>query len=318
MKPATPPHTENHEGRPRRIGVEIEFGDMDVSRAAGIVAELYGGGGVREISAYHRTVSGTRHGDFEIVLDSRYVLPEEPDKLNLSSPAREKLGDAASSFVPTEIACPPIDWNRLDELTPLLDALRKNGATGTAKSVAYAFALHVNPDVPSTDAESLTRHLRAYLLLAPWLRDQIGVDITRRFLPFANPFPDEFVAKVVHPDYAPTLDELIADYAGYNPTRNRELDMYPLFAWLRPELAGELYPGQLVKPRPTFHYRLPNTQLSQPDWGAITEWNRWVEIERLAVDPGRLHILAGDYLEHASSSRLDRWVKKLRDWIGAA
>jgi hypothetical protein len=43
-----------------------------------------------------------------------------------------------------------------------------------------------------------------------------------------------------------------------------------------------------VRPRPTFHYRLPNCLVDDPSWSFALEWNRWVEVERLAEDPVRL------------------------------
>ncbi|OBX33760.1 putative amidoligase enzyme [Halomonas elongata] len=40
---------------------------------------------------------------------------------------------------------------------------------------------------------------------------------------------------MLDPDYQPDLRTLIDDYLEYNPTRNRELDLLPLFAYLDPE-----------------------------------------------------------------------------------
>src|SRR3546814_9457337 len=41
---------------------------------------------------------------------------------------------------------------------------------------------------------------------------------------------------------------------------------------------------ELIKARPTFHYRLPNARLADPQWSIVREWNLWVRVERLAHD----------------------------------
>jgi hypothetical protein len=55
--------------------------------------------------------------------------------------------------------------------------------------------------------------------------------------------------------------------------------------------------SELVKPRPTFHYRLPNCELTTPGWSPRADWNRWVALERLAEDRELLAELSRAYLE---------------------
>ena len=95
--------------------------------------------------------------------------------------------------------------------------------------------------------EYLLAMMRAYLLLANWLRVEIKVDITRQVLPHANPFPKEYARKVLDLRYQPDLDTFIDDYLADNPTRNRELDLLPLFAHLRPEHPHALLHGQIFQ-----------------------------------------------------------------------
>ena len=69
---ATPPETLNHEGKPRHVGVEIEFGSVSTLAAAEKVHALFDGRLEREDQhRYH--VRGTTLGDFLIELDSQYV-----------------------------------------------------------------------------------------------------------------------------------------------------------------------------------------------------------------------------------------------------
>lgn len=332
MEPQPPPIGYTPTGEIRRVGVELEFAGIPPHHAAGLVTRLFGGH-VHVVSPHRLKVTDSRWGEFVIELDAKYAHPntkviDKPPKsdtewdlqrrqlrIEFHTKTRELIGDVVAGLVPTEIACPPIPWNELGELDALFDALREHGAKGTDASLLYGFGLHLNPEVPSLEPESILAHLRAYLLLAAWLRDQIDIDITREVLPHANHFSKAYAIKMLDPAYHPGLDELIADYLEYNPTRNRELDLFPLFAYLRPEYPSQLFANELVKPRPTYHYRLPNAQLSVPEWGVVTEWNRWREVECLAADLGRLDAQAREYLAHHAQSPMSRWLDKLRGWM---
>ncbi|WP_043530001.1 amidoligase family protein [Litchfieldella xinjiangensis] len=332
MDRQSPPLTHNPKGELRRVGVEIEFAGIAPHDAAGLVTGLFGGQ-LEMVTAHRLKVAGTRWGDFTIELDTKYAHPdakvvEKPPRseadwdrqyqqlrVEFHTRTRELIGDVVTGLVPTEIICPPIPWSSLTELDDLLEALRGRGAKGSDASLFYGFGLHLNPEVPSLSTESLLAHLQAYMMLADWLRDAIDVDLTREVLPHTNPFPKGYATHILDPDYQPDLDTLIADYLAFNPTRNRELDMFPLFAYLRPDYPSPLFQDVLVKPRPTFHYRLPNAQFSSPDWGVTTEWQRWLEVERLAADPVRLEAHAREYLAHHAQSPMSRWLDKLRKWM---
>lgn len=325
MTTQSPPTERNATGDYRRVGIEIEFAGLLPRTTAELVNDLFGG--QLEAASPHRLwVRNTRWGDFRIELDTQYAHPDErimhppvPDdsewermRKEFHTRTRELIGDVATGLVPTEIVCPPVPWNELGALDGLFDVLREHGARGTDASLLYGFGLHLNPEVPSLDVDVILAHIKAYLLLADWLRDQIRVDITREVLPHANPFPHDYAMRVLAPDYAPDLTTLIDDYMRFNPTRNRELDLLPLFAFLAPEHPHPLLSGPLIKPRPTFHYRLPNAQLSDPDWGAVSEWNRWLEVERLAARPDTLAQRSSEYLAQHHPSRLMRLLKSLR------
>ena len=130
-----------------------------------------------------------------------------------------------------------------------------------------------------------------------------------------HPMPQSYVLKVVDSHYRPGLAQMIDDYLVANPTRNRDLDMLPLFAELDPERVRRQFQSPLVKARPTFHYRLPDTRLSDPSWGLITEWNRWVQVEWLAADRERLDDACRHYCAFAKERRLSDWGDTVRQWL---
>ncbi|MBP2313584.1 amidoligase family protein [Azospirillum soli] len=309
-----PPHRTTPDGSPRRVGVEVEFADLDAPSAAAAVRDLYGG--TLELENPHRCrVRGTRLGDFTVELDMRSAHPEpkdgegEPSKLDLVvEKLRPLWGNIGSLVMPFEIAAPPIPFDRLSELEALFTTLRERGASGTEASPLFAFGLHLNPQVARTDADHILDHLKAFLILSPWLRSEIRVDPTRRLTGFIAAFPTDYAAKVVDPAYRPDMDQLIADYLESNPTRNRELDLFPLFAHLDPDTLFAKVKDPHVRPRPTFHYRLPNARLGDPDWRLAQDWNRWVAVEQLAADRERLDRLGADYRDFAARKALDDWA----------
>lgn len=324
-----PPHSTTTDGAPRTVGVEVEFADLDAPSAAAVVRGLYGG--TLEPESPHRCrVTGTRLGDFSVELDMRSAHPgkvgegaEEDAEEGDAGPLGKAVGKAVDGVVealrpwwgnigslvmPFEIAAPPIPIDRLAELEPLFSALRAQGAAGTHASPLFAFGLHLNPQVARTDGDYLLDHLKAFLLLAPWLRREIRVDPTRRLTGFIAAFPVDYAVRVVDPAYRPDLDGLIADYLEANPTRNRELDLFPLFAHLAPETMAAKLNDPHVRPRPTFHYRLPNARLGDPDWSLAQDWNRWVAVEELAADRGRLDALGADFRAFAARKALDGWA----------
>ena len=75
-------------------------------------------------------------------------------------------------------------------------------------------------------------------------------------------------------------------YFKHNPTRNRALDMTPIFGTIDKALTrASIKEPQLLKPRPALHYRLPNCSLGEKEWSVATEWNRFMLVEALANKP---------------------------------
>src|SRR5690606_31944054 len=109
------------------------------------------------------------------------------------------------------------------------------------------------------------RYLRAYVCLQEWLFERAHVNLARRATPYVDPLPGRYIRRVIDAGYAPTLETLIDDYLAENPTRNRALDLLPLFAHLDAPRVQRVVADPLIKARPTFHYRLPNSEIHRLD-----------------------------------------------------
>lgn len=315
---AKPPDTLNHAGNPRQIGVEIEFGSVSTESAAQQVHELFGGQLEKE-DRHRFHVRNTSFGDFLIELDSQYVHrirdTEETGKLKLADRLNAIVGDVSELIVPNEIVCPPVEIERLAALEELIDGLVAIGASGSSANPLYAFGCQLNPEIASKDASYILSMLRAYIVMSPWLRAVIELDLARRIVSFADPFPAQYTRRILDLSYAPQMADLINDYLAFNPTRNRELDMLPLFAWLDEARVRSRVDDVRIKQRPTFHYRLPDAKIGQPDWSLALEWNRWCVVERLAAEPDRLRAMCDAFLANDSKLVPGNWAIISTGWL---
>jgi len=270
-------------GGRRPVGVEIEFGGLDAMRAAGAVARRFGGT-VRPDGPHRVHVEATELGRFMVELDWDWIHAPSDDAF--VDMAKEMLGDIGAELVPMEVVTPPVPAGRLPEIDSLVRDLVALGAEGTRAGLFYAFGLHLNPSIGAADlaAGPILRVLQAYLLEAAALRASIDVDPVRSILPFVEPFPPEYVDHVLDPDYTPDIGRLIDDYLRFNPTRNRELDLLPLLAWIDPERVRAAVADPRMKGRPTFHWRLPNADFDAPGWTVTRQWLRWLRIEEASLE----------------------------------
>ncbi|MET0287788.1 MAG: amidoligase family protein [Polyangiales bacterium] len=302
-----PPRERNPKGEMRKVGLELELGNLTLERTLEIVRDACGG----EIVSDSRTegaVRDTEFGRFKVEVDSAplkersYLRPLEALGLDPDSPTALLVEDSvlqlAREIVPLEVVTPPIPWDRLQELDPLWSALRAAGAQDTRSSLLHAFGLHLNPEPPDFETNTLLAIVRAFLLLEDWIVTTADTDLARLIAPYIRTFPEPYRRKVLQPDYQPDWTAFVDDYLEASPTRNRPLDLLPLLAHLKaPGLEQRVEDWELVKARPTFHYRLPNCELARADWTPAEEWNRWVTIERVANDPALLRELSLAYLD---------------------
>ncbi|TYO90146.1 amidoligase family protein [Oceanicella actignis] len=274
-----PPRPLAQGGRERLLGVELEFSGLSAAEAAEAVVRVFGGR-ARQLSEHRALVEGAEAGDFEVELDFRWAHDGARDPR-----LRKILGDLGEALLPMEVVCPPIPLSRAPRLEALREALRRAGARGVEELPLHALGAQLNPELPDLGVGYILRAARAYLLLSDWLRDEIQPTAARRILMFARPFPAGWGRLILDPDYAPSPAGFIDDYLRWNPTRNRELDLLPLLAHLDEERVRRALPDEKINPRPTWHWRLPNALVDDPDWTLSLEWNRWVTVERLAERP---------------------------------
>ena len=316
-----PPRVRNARGEVRRAGFELEYTGVSIAESARIVRDVFGFEDEDVQSTFARTVR-TPAGEFAVEIDTRILKDKTYEKplraLGIEPDPDDRdwlehaLLDVASTVVPIEIGAPPLPITDLTALDALRTRLLAAGAKGTRASLLYAFGMHINPEIPSDDPGVLRDYLRAFLLLYPWLKDRCEVDISRSVTPYINRFPSDYARLILRGDYPASSDRLIDDYLQYNPTRNRPLDMLPVLAHLDRDrvLAGVEDGGKLVKPRPAFHYRLPNCELDDPTWTLAGEWNTWVAVERLAADAERIAAMSRDYFaadEESFRPFYDKW-----------
>lgn len=142
------------------------------------------------------------------------------------------------------------------------------------------------------------------------------MDFTRRLTTFINPFPSAYYQLILSSDYRPDLNQFIRDYHLHNPDRNRPLDLYPVLAFIAPSEVNQLKDLGNVKPRPTFHYRLPNSLIDDPNWSIGVEWNRWYEVERLASEPALIRDLGREYLRMQALPGFEKeWMNQIESWV---
>ncbi len=307
----------------RRLGVELEFSGLDIDRITEIVQQELGGE-IDKVSDYEYFIRDTTLGDFGVELDFAYLKKlgrERDSEVAIDNPddlAESLLALLARQVVPYEIVTPPLAMDEVWRLETLFQRLRHAGAKGTRHALANAFGLHLNPEMPDLSAETILCYLRAFLCLFDWLKERSEVDLSRRITPYIDPFEKAYIQLVLAEDYAPDMSQLIDDYLAHNPTRNRALDMLPLFCHIDEPRLRAVVDDDRVKPRPTLHYRLPNCLIDEPDWALVHPWRDWLQIEALACDPQRLDAVCRGYrkyLNKPASGLFKDWSKTCTRWL---
>lgn len=276
------------DGSERHIGYEVEFSGLDLEDAADRIAEVLGSPARRQ-TEYELTIV-TELGVFRVERDVTWLKALGQRRARgqfIGAVDRVKqslVGPVAESLMPLELISPPLTYAQLGQIDEIAWALHQAGAVGTAGQLYYAFGVHINIEVWSTDAADLTRALRAFAILQHYLVQLLDVDLARRVTPYITPYPDDYVQRLVARNYRPTQAELIDDYIRYNPTRGRALDLLVVLAHIDEPRVRALLPDEEINPRPAFHFRLPNSGIGQPGWQPSALLRTWALVEHLASD----------------------------------
>lgn len=277
------PVPQTTEGEDRRTGVEIEFAGLDEVTTADLIQTAFGGR-IEADGAHGRTILDTELGDITVELDTALRKVK-------GIPLLEEGLSLARGLVPVEIVTPPLTVEGVRRFDAFLGKLREAGALGSRAGVLLGFGVHLNPEVVAPDHPHTIRTVIAYAMLEHWLRQHEDLDGTRRMLPFVRAWPDSFVMALTE-DAPDTLSDLMRLAAGHIESRNHGLDLLPLFKHHDADLFATLFPDDtLTSPRPTFHFRLPDSRIDEPDWSLAQPWALWHLVEEVAAHDDRLDAL---------------------------
>ncbi len=314
----TPPLTTKQDNEVRCVGFEIEFTGLTIGKAAQILRSVFGGE-LEKKSAVEYVLQTPEYGKFKVELDWEFLKDAALDaKLNGDGHEWvDFLHQIALSVVPLEVVSPPFSFDQLDQLDELIPALRDAGAKGTDDSVVAAFGVHINPELPSLDVQTIHSYLKAFGLLQWWLNAAHKVNLTRKVSPYIQLYSEEYVELLIKKSYQ-DLDALIDDYLTHNPSRNRALDMLPLFAFIDEDRVKNVVKDSKIKQRPTFHYRMPDCLIENKHWSFAVSWNIWHLVEVLAADAKGLEFLSRRFTEMALplvGVKRNDWVEEVNLWI---
>ncbi|MGY9049146.1 MAG: amidoligase family protein [Rhodobacterales bacterium] len=298
-------------GEIRRVGVEVELGGLSEERVAEIMQQDLGGD-IDTRPEQGSVLRGSSLGDVEVYLDSRYLADAETQ-------LEKCIREIAAAVVPVEIVTAPLQPSDIPKLDAVLQSLRRAGATGTNAGIFLGFGVHFNPEVTGTDLSDVLPILTAFALYEDALRDEAHIDLSRRALPFVDPYPRALVDALARGGIA-DMTALIDLYLKKAPSRNHALDMLALFTHLDPDRVGKVMDLKPIGARPTYHYRLPDCRMDEDDWSLALEWNRWVTVEKIAQNAALLDQLKDGWKKHRGSftSLRGDWTKASRTMVQAA
>lgn len=294
------------QGKPaeyRRVGIELEFAGLPRSEAAETIREVVGGS-IR-----------VEHPD-SILLEETALGLFVIESQGLPVPQQADAGEwGPASGGPMRLIAPPVAVSRLPRIAAVVRRLTGAGATG-AQGLRNAFGLRIDVEAPALDVEIIVAVTQAFLLVSPWLRVCVRPDAAPKVLPFTAPFPPEYRDHVLRTDYRPSLPSFILHYCAANPTGRCELELLPLLASIDAATVGKGLGCAPPAPRPAFHYRRGGARIGDPRWSLITEWNRWVLVERLAIDDARRHRMIAEWNAfRTDGAPLHAWIDYVEEQL---
>ena len=307
IKPTFPalPFEQTAGGDERLCGIEIEFAGPTELETGTLIAKSFGGT-VDDGGDHSVTVRDTRFGDIEVELD--ITLRKRKDL-----PFLQESLDAMRGLIPVEVVTPPLSRAQLEEFNTICAGLRRIGAMGSRSGVLLGFGVHVNPEVVAPDHRFTLDTITAYAMLEPWLRDHEQVDTTRRMMPFIGAWPKGLISDLANTSYD-SLADLMRMARQHITSRNLSLDLLPLFKHAEPDLFDKLFDiDDKTAARPTFHFRLPDSRIDEPDWSLRQPWQLWRQVEVVAANDTLLAALRDAWKTHDAAwfERRSVWVKTI-------
>src|SRR6056297_3995821 len=296
------PVTDNAAGHERLTGIEIEFAGPTELETGTLIAQRFGGTATDD--GHHCvTVSGTRFGDIEVELDiglrKRHDLPFLKEGL-----------DAFRGLIPVEVVTPPLSRAQVEDFNTICADLRHIGAMGSRSGVLLGFGVHLNPEVVAPDDRFTLDTIIAYAMLEPWLRMKEEIDATRRVMPFVETWPKGFVSALAGGSFD-SLADVMHVAAQHVASRSQSLDLLPLFKHAEPDLFDEIFDIEdKTSPRPTFHFRLPDSRIDEAGWSLLQAWQLWRQVECVAANADLLDALRAAWATHDAA-----WCSRGSEWI---
>lgn len=303
------PHLPGDPDGTRLCGVEIELGGLAAEEVTDLcVSEL---GGRKRVSSEGFEVTGSVIGDLEVYLDTALRKAQKG--------ALRDIGlELGKDVIPVEIVTEPLDPADLARLDSFRETLRRHGAIGSGGGILLGFGVHLNVQTASDSDADIVRPLLAYALIEDHLRHAAPIDSSRRLLPFTDPYPTSVVKGLIDLGPNAVLLEVIRFYLSETPTRNRGLDMLPIFADRHPDEVENAV-GSATSPRPAFHFRLPDCRIDEAGWSLKDEWARWRLVEEVAANAGLLQALCDGWTDCHGPITLTRapWAERCAEILKA-
>ncbi|MEJ2500860.1 MAG: amidoligase family protein [Campylobacterales bacterium] len=283
-----PPTVRCANGEMRRVGFELEYSGPRLDVCARIVADITGGS-IEEVNPWYFTVGGTQWGDFSLTLDYQFLI---------RSGLKEWLHDAGFDGAMEQ-----------DEI----EALEYFIGSFSASLVPYELT---TPPLPLDEMDLIETLKNA-------LRDAGALGTA------ANPlyvFGFHINPEIPRTDVQTVLAYLRAYLLLYDllaeeirPVFTRRLSFY-IDPFPSDYVRHVLHPAyrEKINPRPTFHFRMPNSRVDEPAWHTSDPWNSWVLVERLANDAETLLSLSYERYRMMRSLfyrfKKKHWIKRIRRW----
>jgi len=311
----------------QRFGLELEYHNLELADSLDAVRQVYGDGEVVQCNDYKTELEVPDLGKFTLEMDTSFMqfLSEQAsaaEKEGIYKEALKLVRDSAESllepFVPMEIVSPPLEGEALRKFDDLVTLLRAKGAVGTHHSFRFVLALHLNPEELSQDPDRLRRMMQAFFLLQDWLKNRTRRDSSRWLSQYATLYPHSYGQLLCSKEYAPDFETLVQDYLKYVKDRNTALDMLPLFSHIDETVLTRLKKSRLVKPRPAYHYRLPDSCVDNPEWTIQHQIELWNKVDQLAEDQEKLADLSALYLTYAASfskKLTENWPEQVEEEV---